>query len=405
MNIVKQIRQFNAGRDPQRLALKYQKMRTDTFTFMRGSCHLFWARTPMPSVLRKAPAAWTCGDLHLENFGSYKADNRQVHFDINDFDEAVLAPATWDPLRLITSILVGQGGLGLSRRQAEVPEALCGVFLDAYAAALGRGKARWVDRDTAPGPVSDLLQAARQRSRPEFLDSRTVRTGKRRQIRLDGVKALPATPQQKFAVTAFMDDYAAHQDDPAFFKVLDVAQRIAGTGSLGLDRWIVLVRGKGSPDANHLLDLKAAPASSLLGRVALALPGLVQPTWANEAERIVAVQRRMQAASMAFLHPVMVGKQPCVLRGLQPSEDRVALATTGPDRLSNLVQVMGHCVAWAQLRSSGRNHSAQADELIDFAARSKWRSRLLDLARHNAELVRADWATYAAAYDDGAFKP
>ena len=101
MNIVKQIRQFNAGRDPQRLALKYQKMRTDTFTFMRGSCHLFWARTPMPSVLRKAPAAWTCGDLHLENFGSYKADNRQVHFDINDFDEAVLAPATWDPLRLI----------------------------------------------------------------------------------------------------------------------------------------------------------------------------------------------------------------------------------------------------------------------------------------------------------------
>jgi uncharacterized protein (DUF2252 family) len=400
MNIVKQVRQFNVGRDPQRLALKYRKLRTDAFSFMRGSCHLFWARTPMAPVLRKAPAVWTCGDLHLENFGSYKADNRQVHFDINDFDESLLAPATWDPLRLLTSILVGQGGLGLSKRQAELPEQLCGVFLDAYAAALGRGKARWVDRDTAPSPVSDLLQLARQRSRPDFLDSRTVRTGKRRQIRLDGIKALPATPQQKFAVTAFMDDYAARQDDPGFFKVLDVAQRIAGTGSLGLDRWIVLVRGKGSPDANHLLDLKAAPASSLAGRVPV-----VQPVWANEAERIVAVQRRMQAASMAFLHPVMVGQQPCVLRGLQPSEDRVALATAGPDRLGNLVQVMGQCVAWAQLRSSGRNGSAVADELIDFAGRSKWRGRLLELARHNAELVQADWTTYATAYDDGAFKP
>jgi uncharacterized protein (DUF2252 family) len=343
---------------------------------------------------------WTCGDLHLENFGSYKADNRQVHFDINDFDEALLAPATWDALRLLTSILVGQGGLGLSARDTALPEQLCGVFLDAYAAALGRGKARWVDRDTAPSPVSDLLQAARQRSRPDFLDSRTLRTAKRRRIRLDGIKALPATPQQKFAVTAFMDDYAARQDEPGFFKVLDVARRIAGTGSLGLDRWIVLVRGKGSPDANHLLDLKAAPPSSLAGCVPL-----VQPRWANEAERIVAVQRRMQAASMAFLHPVVVGQQPCVLRGLQPSEDRLALATAGPNRLGNLLQVMGHCLAWAQLRSSGRNGSALADELIDFAARPKWRGRLLELARHNTELVQADWQAYAAAYDDGAFKP
>ena len=127
---------------------------------------------------------------------------------------------------------MGQGGLGLSARDTALPEQLCGVFLDAYAAALGRGKARWVDRDTAPSPVSDLLQAARQRSRPDFLDSRTLRTAKRRRIRLDGIKALPATPQQKFAVTAFMDDYAARQDEPGFFKVLDVARRIAGTGSM-----------------------------------------------------------------------------------------------------------------------------------------------------------------------------
>jgi uncharacterized protein (DUF2252 family) len=399
MNIVKQIRQFNAGRDPERLAMKYSNMRSDPFVFLRASCHLFYARLPLEPVLRKGPAAWSCGDLHIENFGSYKGDNRQVYFDINDFDEALLAPVSWDLVRCLTSILVGRNNLGA--RKAEVAEQLCQVFLDGYTRALQDGTARWVERETAPPPVHELLQSVRSRSRSEFLDTRTRLRGRRRKIRIDGKKALAATAAQHSQVTALLDGFAAQQAKPRFFEVLDVARRIAGNGSLGVDRYIVLVRGKGSPDGNYLLDLRQALPASSAARVALA-----QPAWPDDAHRIVALQQRMQAIPMALLHPVCMDGRPYVLRELQPSEDRVTLepAQRPVARLENLLNLMGQCLAWAQLRSSGRAGSACADELIEFGSRTKWRAKLIELARHAAAQVEADWPVYAAAYDDRAFE-
>lgn len=84
------------GRDPERLQLKYSKMRSNAFVFMRATCHLFYDRLPQDDLFKRAPLTWACGDLHLENFGSYKGDNRLVYFDLNDFDEAALAPACQD---------------------------------------------------------------------------------------------------------------------------------------------------------------------------------------------------------------------------------------------------------------------------------------------------------------------
>ena len=78
---VEAIRRYNQGRDPRRLELKYKAMRGSAFAFLRGSCHLFYAGLPSDALLHKAPAAWISGDLHLENFGAYKGDNRLVYFD------------------------------------------------------------------------------------------------------------------------------------------------------------------------------------------------------------------------------------------------------------------------------------------------------------------------------------
>jgi hypothetical protein len=94
MAVAVAIHKFNQGRDPERLAMKYAKMRANPFTFLCGTCHLFHLRLPVERVLDDAPKVWVCGDLHLENFGSYKGDNRLAYFDIIDFDEAALAPCT-----------------------------------------------------------------------------------------------------------------------------------------------------------------------------------------------------------------------------------------------------------------------------------------------------------------------
>jgi uncharacterized protein (DUF2252 family) len=403
MDAVQEILHANAGRDPERLALKYERMRSDPFVFLRGTCHLFYARLPRSGIFKSAPPVWCCGDLHLENFGSYKGQHRIAYFDLNDFDEAALAPATWDLVRLLASLRMGAGSLRLDPLAAEE---LCTAFLSAYVQALGDGKAYWIEPQTAQGLVRTLLDGLRDRQRAAFLDSRTMKKGRQRTLRTDGSKALPASAAQRAEVLDFMETFAQAQPSdphhPEFFRVLDVARRIAGTGSLGVDRYAILVEGKGSPDGNYLLDLKQSLPSSLVPHLKTE-----QPRWNTQAERVVAVQRRVQAVSMAFLQPVEMGGRPYVLRGLQPVEDRVTIAGARQKLadIRGVVATMGRLVAWGQLRSAGRQGSAIADELIDYARRNKWQARLQAAAVEMAETTLRDAAEYNTAYDDGVFRP
>jgi uncharacterized protein (DUF2252 family) len=401
LDVVQQIQRFNAGRRADLLARKYQKMRASPFAFLRGTCHLFYDRLAEADALKKSPPVWVCGDLHLENFGSYKGDNRQVYFDLNDFDESALAPAAWELARVLASIELGACAMGIAK---DVVPALCQEFLQSYIAALALGKAYWLERETAQGPVRHLLDSVRTRTRFDLLDARTERKSRQRVIRVDGKRALPATTAERQAVTEFLNAFAATQPEPAFYEVLDVAHRIAGTGSLGLERYAVLVKGKArtksAVDGNYLLDLKVATPSSLLPHLALK-----QPRSQNEAERIVALQQRMQAVPMAFLHALPWGKRSFVLRALQPSEDRIDMSDGHLRRedFALLLRNMGQLLAWAQLRSAGRQGSSVADELIAFALAPKWQARLLRNAHDCARQVQKDAALFNAAYDAGAF--
>jgi uncharacterized protein (DUF2252 family) len=381
----------NAGRDPERLAMKYAKMAQSPFNFLRGACRLFYDHLPDSPLFAAAPLAWCCGDLHFENFGSYKGDNRLVYFDINDYDEAALAPVNWDMIRLLTSIQCGADTLNATRAESMAASQSC---LDAYRGALISGKPLWVERDTCGGLVQMLLTTLQDRKRAAFLDKRTIRKGRQRRLRVDGVKALPASDTQKQTVTKFMDRFAATQADPKFFQVLDIARRIAGTGSLGVERYAVLVEGKGSPDGNYLLDIKEAKPSALVPH--LARLGIKQPTWSDEASRVVTVQNRMQAVGHAFLHAVKLDGLPCTLRGLQPSEDRVAIGAWGKnlDRLKEVVATMGRILAWDQLRASGRSGSASADELIAFAQRGDWQAQMQDAATELTRLTQQQWKIF-----------
>jgi uncharacterized protein (DUF2252 family) len=390
-DVVERIRTFNQGRDPERLTLKYQAMRTTAFAFLRGTCHLFYQDWPACSPLNDAPPTWICGDLHLENFGSFKGENRLTYFDLNDFDEAVLAPATWDLARFLTSVRIGADTLGVNASEAI---ALCHCFLDSYVGALGEGKALWLERATAEGMVKQLLSGIGKRSRPEFHDSRTKIQGGKRVLRCDGKRALSAAEADKEKVLSFMAEFAERQPNRKFFKVLDVARRIAGTGSLGMERYVILVQGLGSPAGNYLLDLKHEAGAASAPYVPLP-----QPPWGTEAERVVAIQRRVQAASPAFLNAVRIGERSYVLSELLPSEDRLRLELWNGKlrRLERVMDAMGRVVAWSHLRSGGRQGSAIADEWLAFAARSDWRPPLLEYADGYARQVVVDWNAFCAS--------
>jgi uncharacterized protein (DUF2252 family) len=390
----------NAGRDPERLTMKFAKMTQSPFIFLRGACHLFYDALPDLLLFQDAPLTWCCGDLHFENLGSYKGDNRLVYFDINDYDEAALAPITWDMIRLLTSIQCGADALNATHSEALAVSQSC---LDAYRSALINGKPLWVERETSGGLVRALLTTLQGRERSAFLDKRTIRKGRRRSLILDGVKALPASDAQKKVVTEFMEDFASKQPNPKFFEVLDIGRRIAGTGSLGVERFVVLVEGKGSPDGNYLLDIKEAKPSALAPH--LALLGIKQPTWRDEASRVVSVQNRMQAVDHAFLQAVKLDGLPCILRGLQPSEDRVAIGEWGKklDRLKEVVTTMGRILAWDQLRASGRSGAASADELIAFAQRNDWMKEMLDVATEMTLTTQQQWKIFTEAFNSRQF--
>jgi uncharacterized protein (DUF2252 family) len=392
MAVFERIQQFNQGRDTQLTALKYQKMQADPFAFFRGTCHLFYEDWPSDRTLNTAPIAWICGDLHLENFGTYKGDNRLTYFDVNDFDEAALAPCTWELARFLTSVLVAAQSLNLDEPSALK---LCDRFLQAYTLALTTGKARTVERETATGMVKDLLVSLNQRDRKTFLDGRSHLKKGRRVLMLDG-RHTAVPPEARTHLIDFMEQWRLQQPEPNFFKVLDLTYRIAGTGSLGVRRYILLVEGKGSPHQNYLLDLKAQSGSALTPYLTWA-----QPTWDNPAQRVASIQRRFQGMSPALLDGVAFDGQFYLLKELQPTQDRLSLeqAKGKLRRLEKVMNTMGNLVAWGQLRSSGRQGSAIADELIAFAQDVQWHQPLLAYVQDYSHQVAANYRSFCKAVE------
>jgi uncharacterized protein (DUF2252 family) len=391
-DVVARITNFNQHREPERLALKYGAMRASAFAFFRGTAHLFWDDWPEGgTLLDDAPHAWVCGDLHLENFGSYRGDNGLTYFDLNDFDEAALAPATRDLARFVTSVHLAAATLHLS---AGAATELSRIFLSAYVAALEDGKARWLERSTARGMVRELLRGVKQRTREALLDLRVEFRGRQRRLKIDGVHALKASRADRALVIDCLRRVADAHQDRKFFKVIDVARRVAGTGSLGVSRFVVLVRGHGSPNGNFLLDLKEELPSALSPRL-----GIMQPVWRHEADRVVHVQRWMQAIPPALLETVEVGHGHYVMRELQPLEDRLALEHWHGKlgRLQRVMSTMGEAVGWAQLRSASRNGSVGVDELMAFSQAKSWRRAIMQYAREYAVRATRDWKRFAAA--------
>ena len=408
-SLTARIQQFNQHRNPAILQLKYSQMSKDIFSFFRGTCHLFYQDWPQGSnfLLNTAPISYLCGDLHLQNFGTYKGDNRLTYFDINDFDEAALGPCTWDVARCLCSLLLVTASLGIDKSQTQL---LAEHFLNAYTRALADGKARWVERATSEGMIRELLLGLKARGRREFLEQRTLWTTDRRprrQFRLVN-KRLQTVPQhERDGIVALFEQWRQTCRNPEYYRLLDIAYRIAGTGSLGVERYMLLVEGKSSPNQNQILDLKLAQPSSLLPYLPQS-----QPHWDNEAVRITTIQHRYQGTSPALLTPLVLGAdsedraRAFVLKELQPDADRVNLTSWNNrlSRLQKLVGTLGQIIAWDQLRSSGREDSAPASDLIRFAQdKARWQPVMLEYAYQYRDHVATDYKTFCEAHTAGQF--
>ena len=102
----------NQDRLPELVPLRYGRMLVSPFAFLRGAASIMafdLSKTPKTGIKVQA-----CGDCHLSNFGGYGTPERNLVFDVNDFDETLLAPWEWDVKRLAASIVVAGRSLKFS---------------------------------------------------------------------------------------------------------------------------------------------------------------------------------------------------------------------------------------------------------------------------------------------------
>jgi len=397
-NVVERIQTYNSGRIPALVAIKYKKMRENPFVFFRGANHLFYEDWPGDSALNSAPLAWLCSDLHLENFGTYKGDNRQVYFDVNDFDEGALAPCTWDAARFLTSLFLAASTLRISE---ENNLSLCNHFLETYFKTLAHGHLHSLDRDNADGVVEELMDALKTRRRRDFLDKRSEKTPNGRKFKTDNPRYQPVENDERRQVTEMIQTLAKHKKDEKFYEVHDVAFRITGTGSLGMKRYTVLIEGRGSPDDNFILDVKEERASAL--EPYLSIP---QPKWVNHAERVTAIQKFFLDTPPALLTTSQIENTVFVIKELQPTEDHINLGELAgkSHSIQDLITSMAKLLAWGELRSAGHSGSASVDELSTFGERAALKTDLLDYAQEYFRQTQNDFRQFAEAYDTGKLK-
>ena len=351
-SVYEDIIQFNADRDSDLVKRKLRRIDESVFTFFRGTDQQFGQAWPALRARDPGPAIQCSGDLHLENFGACQTEDGDFRFEINDFDEALVAPCSFDLIRCTASILLAGQDWALSPSDTT---GIALVFLDRYRAAVIESTTSGVIGEIAPrngeGPVWDLLNATALGTQIKLLDRQTEvkKHGTRRIVRIPD-KHPEISDKQETQVRQAVEVYGTAKGKPEVYKVLDVTGRIAGIGSLGLRRYLVLVEGRGSPDKNLLLDVKEARPSSVLQFVDCPQP----ETFPTEAHRVVAAQRRVQARPMLGLGTLEFSGRSFRIREMVPDESHSNLdhLQRKPKKLRRAVEVIGQLVGWSQLRGT-----------------------------------------------------
>ncbi|AZS70548.1 DUF2252 domain-containing protein [Streptomyces lydicus] len=315
------IERQSAVRVPELVPIRYGRMLESPFRFYRGAAAIMaadLATTPSTGLRTQL-----CGDAHLLNFRLLASPERHLMFDINDFDETLPGPWEWDVKRLAASFAIAGRGNGFSEQvRTGIVRAACASYRDRmrqyadqrtlevwYAHAdmadvqaeeaqeLGsRGRAG-LSRIIAEARTRDTVQAFRKLTRKS---GGQVRFAADPPLIMPLEDLLPDVERDRLEdqIRGLIQGYAGslrsdHRRLLEQYRVVDVARKVVGVGSVGTRCWIVLMLGKDADDP-LLLQAKEADESAL---AAYAGPGV----HTNQGARVVAGQRLMQAASDIFL--------------------------------------------------------------------------------------------------------
>jgi uncharacterized protein (DUF2252 family) len=404
---VQQVIATNEGREPGLIPVRVGRMAASPFAFLRGAAAVMaadFSRLPATGI---TPVI--CGDAHLVNFGFYASPERDLVFDLNDFDEAHPGAWEWDLRRLVASVHVAGRQNGSS--EAECGEAVrrCMRSYREHLAHLAAQPllARAYDRlnldrlhHAAVGAagrreIEDAAARARKRTSDRALPRFTEQHdgGLRLVEEPPLITRLDAEQYERIAVA--LDDYLRTLPPQwggivGGYRLVDVAHKVVGVGSVGLRAYIALFEGS-APDDVLLLQLKEARRSV----VAPYVHG--DSAWHDhQGQRVVQYQQALQTVSDPLLGWTTFGERHYYVRQFRDMKGAVVVDGIDAAALADYAGVCGLLLAKGHARTSG------ASMITGYLGRSDRADRALcRFARRYADQTERDHAALLAAVHRG----
>ena len=404
---VKVIKKSSEGRLEHLIPIRYGRMAKSAFAFYRGTASLMamdLAQTPTSNIRVQA-----CGDCHLSNFGLFATPERNLVFDINDFDETLPAPFEWDVKRLAASFYIGAQDNRFSEKDCDLITRSC---VRSYREAIAKFSAMsaldvWYSRFDMDAFIASAPDAEAKKNRERIRrEARANITDyvfpKITQVQ-DGMRHIAdqpplvyhPPPEFKIPENLIYVFQMYRETLPYERRVLldryhieDIAMKVVGVGSVGTRCGIILLMA----EDNDPLLLQAKEA-----RTSVLAPYAGKSTFSHQGERIVVGQRLMQSASDMMLGWT-TGQQNFhfYLRQLRDMKFSLDISIMKPIQLSRYAEVCGWTLARAHARSG------DAAMLYGYMGKSDTFDRAIGtFARLYADQMEKDYAIFLNAIESG----
>jgi uncharacterized protein (DUF2252 family) len=393
-------------RVPELVPVRHGRMAVSPATFYRG------AALPMAADLACHPNSGLMvqlgGDAHLSNFGLFASPERDQLFDMNDFDETLVGPFEWDVKRLAASCVISARERGFASHVAKhAAHEAVRSYRERMASYAGLSA---FDIYYSRVDVAEIMDFVDRRARPYLATTVKAATHHDALEAFDKLTILDDQGQRRLTdrpPTVFHSPLVAAAD-PAYalrryritlpedrrqlidrFRYVDAVFKVVGVGSVGLGAFVVLML-EGASDAPLFLQVKEAEASVLERFVA-------KSSFDNHGERVVAGQRRLQAASDVMLGWTKGrGGRHVYVRQLHDQKGSAVIEAMTPRDLQTWAVLCGWALARGHARS-GDPASVAAylgdDETVDHA--------IGDFAVAYADQTERDYAEFGAAIKAG----
>jgi uncharacterized protein (DUF2252 family) len=410
-DILSIIRKSNVGRQQHLIPLRMQRMAASPFAFLRG------AAAVMASDLSNTPTIGCnvvlAGDAHISNFGLYGTAQRELVFDINDFDETIIGPWEWDLKRLTASVNIAarENGLNARERRNAVMQSVAGYqdnmerlesmgtldiwYLHAYP---GRSNVLRKMPPKAQAVSRKVMEKALNSDNHMLLKRIADKDPKGNwKLREDPPILTRISPAMKTKIITALEEYSLSLSRErrymlSRYRVADVAHRVVGVGSVGTRAYLALLIGKNDDDP---LFLQIKEASSPAH--APYLPPR-RPEFVHEGQRVVIGQRALQASSDVMLGWTEIDRRPFYVRQMKNLKAAVPIEWMSGEAFDFYCWACGAVLARAHARTS------EAATIAGYCGCSGvLRESFAEWAESYGDQTVADHARLADAVNQGKF--